>query len=167
MNIIVSVDKNWGIGCRGNLLKRVPEDMKQFREKTLGKVVIMGRRTFESLPNSKPLKDRTNIIITKNKDYKVEGANVCNSLEEFLEMSKGYKQEDVFIIGGESIYRALLKYCSKAYVTKFHKGYTPDTFFPNLDKEKTWKKISESAKREYEDLEFIYTVYENTFTVQL
>ncbi|WP_058485716.1 dihydrofolate reductase [Defluviitalea phaphyphila] len=161
MNAIVAVDKNWGIGCRGDLLKVIPEDMKQFREKTLGKVVIMGRNTFESLPNKKPLKDRINIILTRDINYKVENAIICNSISELFLKIKKYNSEDIFVIGGEQIYKLLLPYCNIVYVTKIKEVYDADTFFPNLDNNKDWDLIKESDIKSYKDTSFQYTVYKN------
>ena len=162
MKIIVSVDKNWAIGYKGNLLQRVPEDMKQFKEKTWGKVVVMGRLTFESLPKKEPLPNRTNIILTRDKDYSVDNAIVCNSIEEVFKTTKFCNAEDIFIIGGEKIYKMFLPYCSKAYITKFHKEYPADTFFPNLDEDKNWRLIEKSEEKKYQDLSFEYNTYENS-----
>lgn len=161
MNIIVSVDQNWGIGYKGNLLQRIPEDMKQFKEKTLGKVVVMGRRTFESLPNRKSLVNRTNIVLTRDMNYSLEDAIICHSLEELFKVTKYCSREDIFVIGGEAIYNMFLPYCSKAYITKINNEYPADTFFPNLDEEKDWKFVEESEERRYQDIIFKYTVYEN------
>ncbi|NLM13106.1 MAG: dihydrofolate reductase [Epulopiscium sp.] len=167
MNLIVAVDNNWGIGCRGDLLQRIPEDMKYFKEKTLGKVVVMGRTTFESLPNKKPLKDRINIILTTNKAYKVDGAIICHSLEKLLDVLKGYSDDEIYIIGGESIYNLLLPYCSRAYVTKIKNQYEADTFFPNLDKKEEWKLVEEGDLKEYKDILFQFTIYENLHTLEM
>ena len=84
MNLIAAVDLNWGIGYNCELLEKIPEDMKYFKEKTLGKVIVMGRTTFESLPNKKPLEQRINIVLTKNKNYNCEGVILCYSLEELF-----------------------------------------------------------------------------------
>lgn len=104
MQFIVAVDENWSIGKNGDLLYSIPEDMKFFRQTTLNKVVVMGRKTLESLPGQKPLPKRTNIVVTTNPTYAVEGALVCHSIEEVLETVKIYAPEDVFIMGGKAIY---------------------------------------------------------------
>ena len=135
--------------------------MKQFKEKTWGKVVVMGRLTFESLPNQKPLPNRTNIILTRNENFRVEDAIVCHSVDEILKTTKYCNPEDIFIIGGEHIYKTFLPYCSKAYITKFHKVYPADTFFPNLDEDENWRLIEKSGPRQYQDLTFEYITYEN------
>lgn len=103
MNLIVNADKNWGIGKNNELLVHIPNDMKMFRNTTIGKVVVMGRKTLESFPNGLPLVKRTNIVMTKNKDYDVKGAVIVHSKEELLEELKKYPQEDIFVIGGEHL----------------------------------------------------------------
>ena len=118
MNVIVAADQNWGIGKDNKLLVSIPADMKMFREETSGKVVVMGRKTLESFPNGLPLKNRTNIVITKNKDYDAKGAIVVHSIEEALEEIKKYPTEDVYCIGGDSIYEQMLPYCDVAHVKK-------------------------------------------------
>ena len=108
MNLIVNVDSNWAIGYRGKLLVSIPEDMKFFRSETTGKVVVLGRKTLDTFPGGQPLKNRTNIILTRNPNYQVKGAIICHSVEEVLEELKKYNSEDVYIIGGDSIYKEFL-----------------------------------------------------------
>ena len=139
MNLIAAVDKNWAIGYQNKLLTSIPEDMKFFRQTTTGKVVVMGRKTLESFPGKKPLKNRTNIVLTKNPSYQAEGAIVVHSEDELREELKKYDSEDIFVIGGESIYRQLLDECDKAYITKIEYAYTADAYFPNLDEKEEWK----------------------------
>lgn len=160
MNLIVAVDKNWGIGCQNKLLVSIPEDMKFFRSETSGKVVVMGRKTLESFPNGLPLKNRTNIVLTKNPDYRVKGAVVCHSVEEVLEELKQYSSEDVYIIGGDSIYREFLPYCDVAHVTRIDHAYEADAFFPNIEEMPEWKLTGESEEKTYFDLEFTFCRYE-------
>lgn len=160
MNLIVAVDKNWAIGKGNKLLVSIPQDMKFFRETTTGKVVVMGRKTLESFPGGQPLKNRVNIVLTKDKGLKVKGATVCHSPEEVLEELKQYPKEDVYIIGGESIYRQFLPYCEKAYITKVFHKYDADTYFPNLDQEEGWKMTQAGEEQTYFDLEYIFTIYE-------
>ena len=111
MNIIVAVDKNWAIGKDNKLLVSIPADMKMFRQETTGKVVVMGRKTLESFPNGLPLKNRTNIVLTGNKDYNVKDAIIVHTVEELLEEIKKYPSEEVYCIGGDSVYKQLLPYC--------------------------------------------------------
>ena len=133
MNLIVAVDKNWAIGLHNKLLVSIPADMKFFRETTMGKVVVMGRKTLESFPGGQPLKKRTNIVLTSDQNYKVKDAVVVNSVEALLEELRQYNDEDIYVIGGESIYRQLLPYCKVAHITKIDHAYEADTYFPNLD----------------------------------
>ncbi len=160
MNIIVAVDKNWGIGKQNNLLVSIPADMKFFRETTTNKVVVMGRKTLESFPQKQPLKNRTNIVLTTDKNYTVNGAIVVHTLEEMLEELKNYKEEDIFVIGGESIYRQLLPYCKLAHVTKIDHAYEADTYFPDLEAMDEWKVTGISEEQTYFDLEYYFTRYE-------
>lgn len=159
MRALVAVDLDWGIGYQGELLKRIPEDMKFFKSMTLGKVVIMGRATFDSLPGKKPLKDRTNIVLSKNHNYENNEIIVCRSVEELLGEIKKYNSDDVFIIGGETIYSQLLPLCSHAYITKIKNRYTADKYFANIDEDPSWQLASESEPKEYEDIQFVFTEY--------
>ena len=160
MNLIVNADKNWGIGKNNELLVHIPNDMKMFRQTTIDKVVVMGRKTLESFPNGMPLPRRTNIVLTRDEDYKVKGAVIVHSKEELLEELKNYADEDIFIIGGESIYRMMLPYCNVAYVTRTDYAYDADTYFPNLDEDPQWKMTKISDEQTYFDLEYVFTIYE-------
>lgn len=160
MNLIAAVDKNWGIGLKNQLLVRIPEDMKRFRNMTIGKVVVMGRKTLESFPGSQPLNDRTNIVLTKDNDYQVKNAVIVHDMEELFAELKKYKQEDIFVIGGESIYRQLLDQCETAYITKIDYEYQADVWFPNLDELEQWELIEESEEQTYFDLEYYFLKYQ-------
>ena len=160
MNIIVAADKNWAIGKNNKLLVSIPQDMKFFRETTTGKVVVMGRKTLESFPGGQPLKKRVNIGLTSDKNYHVNGADIVHSIDALLEELKKYPAEDIYVIGGESIYRQLLPYCDKAYVTKIEHAYDADTFFPNLDEDPQWRMTKTSDEQTYFDLEYEFTIYE-------
>lgn len=162
MNVIVNVDKNWAIGKGNKLLVSIPQDMKFFREMTMGKVVVMGRKTLESFPGGQPLKKRENIVLTGDRQYQAGDAVVVHSMEELLEELKKYPPEDVFVIGGESIYRSLLPWCTKAYVTKTDHAYDADTWFPDLDRDPEWKMTKSSEEQTYFDLEYYFTIYERT-----
>ena len=160
MNLIAAVDNNWAIGYQNSLLVRIPEDQKWFRETTTGKAVIMGRKTLESFPNKAPLKNRTNIVITKDTEYKVNGAIVVHSIEEAIEAAKDFDDDDVYVIGGESIYRQMLPYCNVAHITKIDYAYQADAYFPNLDKDSEWKITETSDERTYFDLLYEFVKYE-------
>lgn len=159
MNLIVAVFDNWAIGYKNQLLARNPVDMKHFKEKTLGKVVVMGRKTLESFPKGQPLKDRINIVLTNNLKYKVEGAIVVTSLEELDKELEKYPSSDIFLIGGERVYKELLPKCDKAYITKVENNFPADTWFPNLDELADWKLVWEGEEQIYEDLKFKFTEY--------
>lgn len=160
MNLIVAVDKNWAIGKDNKLLVSIPQDMKFFRETTMGKVVVMGRKTLESFPGGQPLKKRTNIVLTRDKNYKVKDAIVVHSVEELLEELKNYDEKEIYVIGGESIYRVLLPYCKVAHVTKIDHAYEADTYFPNLDDMEDWEVTGVSEEQTYFDLEYEFVRYE-------
>lgn len=159
MNLIVAVDKNWAIGKNNKLLVSIPADMKFFRETTKGNIVVMGRKTLESFPQGQPLKNRVNIVITKNPNYKVKDAIVVHSVEEAVEEC-GRHVGEVYVIGGESIYRAMLPYCDTALVTKIDHAYEADTYFPNLDKHPEWELTGETEEQTYFDLEYVFAKYE-------
>ncbi len=160
MKAILSADRNWGIGYQNRLLVSIPSDMKFFRQTTTGKVVVMGRKTLESFPNGMPLKNRTNIVLTGNKDYHVKDAVIVHSKEELLVELKKYDTDEIYVIGGESIYRMLLPYCDTVYVTKIDRAFQADTFFPNLDEMDEWVMTEESEEQTCFDLEFTFTKYE-------
>ena len=160
MNLIANVDNQWAIGKGGKLLVRIPADMKFFRETTTGKVVVMGRKTLEGLPNGQPLKDRTNIVLTRDRNFRVRGAKICFSADELREELKKYPSEDIYMIGGESIYRQFLDECDTAYITKDDYTYSADVFFPNLDELSEWKLVESSEEQTYFDLIYHFFKYE-------
>jgi len=160
MKLIVAVDANWGIGLKNQLLVQIPNDMKFFRQETTGKVIVMGRKTLESFPQSQPLAKRVNIVLTKDKNYKVKDAIVAHSIEELMEELKQYDSDEVYVIGGESIYRQMLPYCDMAHVTKIDRAYQADTYFPNLDEDDEWEMTGCSEEQTYFDVEYCFTRYE-------
>lgn len=160
MNIIVAVDKNWAIGYKNKLLVTIPADHRFFRKTTLNKAVIMGRKTLEGLPQGLPLKDRFNVVITSDPNYKVRNAVVVHSIEEALEAVKEYDSKDVYVIGGESVYRQMLPYCDTAYVTRIDYAYNADAYFPNLDEMEGWQVTDVSDEQTYYDLIYYFYKYE-------
>lgn len=160
MNLIAAVDRNWAIGYKNELLVRIPEDQKWFRETTTGKAVIMGRKTLESFPNKSPLKNRLNVVITSDMNYSVPGAVVVHSIDEAVEAVRDYADDDVYVIGGESIYRQMLPLCSTAHITKVDYAYQADAHFPDLDKEEGWKITETSDERTYFDIIYEVVKYE-------
>ena len=159
MNMIVAVDNNWAIGCKNSLLVKIPRDQKLFQEMTTGKVVVMGRKTLESLPQKQPLQNRINIILSGNKAFKVKGATVVNSIEELLKELKKYNDNDIFIAGGESLYKQMLSYCDTAHFTKIDYEYQADTYCPDLDKMPEWEIVADSEEQTYFDLEYVFLKY--------
>ena len=159
MNLIAAVDTNWGIGYKNQLLVSIPDDMKFFREITTGKVVVMGRKTRESFPGGY-LKNRTNIVLTHDPDYKADGIIVAHSREELYRQLEPYPSGDIFIAGGESVYRQLLDNCDTAHITKIDFSYTADTYFPDLDRLAEWKITADSEEQTYFDLIYHFYKYE-------
>ncbi len=160
MNCIVAVDENWAIGYKNELLVRIPADQKFFRQETTGKVVVLGRKTLETFPQGRPLPNRINIIVSTKKDYQVKDAIVVHSIEELLEELKKYDTNDVYIIGGDSIYKQMLPYCDTAHVTKIDRAYEADTYFPNLDEMNEWEITADSDEQVYFDLTYHFLKYE-------
>lgn len=141
MTIILVADNNWAIGKNGDLLARLPEDMKRFREITTGHTVVMGRKTYESFPK-RPLPNRVNCVISRTQKS-IEGAEVFGSVEEFLQYAKSVEDE-IFVIGGGEIYRQLLPYCDKAYITRVYESFEGDTFFTDIDALPEWEAVKSS-----------------------
>ncbi len=160
MNAIAAVDANWAIGNKNRLLTSIPADMKFFREKTMGHVVVMGRKTLESFPNGLPLKNRINIVLTANRSYKVKDAIIVHTKEELLEELKKYDSNELYVIGGGSIYEMLIPYCDTAYITKIDHAYAADTYFPNLDQMDDWEMTEVSEEQTCFDLEYVFAKYE-------
>ncbi len=160
MNLIVAVDSNWAIGYDNKLLVSIPSDMKFFRETTSGKVVVMGRKTLDSFPGGRPLKNRTNIVLTRKTDFQRGDVIVCHDLESLLKELQAYDSEDIYVIGGDSIYRQLLPYCDTAHITKIDHAYMADSYFPNFDEDPDWEITADSEEQTYFDLEFRFLRYE-------
>ena len=160
MKLIVAVDRNWAIGLRGKLLVSIPGDHRNFRELTTGKVVILGRKTLETFPQGLPLKNRTNIILSRDENYQVKDAITVHSIDELMDKIKDYDTDDVFVIGGDSIYKQLLDKCDKAIVTFINHKYEADAYFPNLDELPEWELTGESEEMTYFDLEYTFRNYE-------
>ena len=160
MNLCVTADRHWAIGKDGRPLVTIPADRQMFLKETAGKVVVMGRKTLESFPNGLPLKNRTNIVLTHDHTYKVPGAVVVHDMDELHEELKKYDSEDIYVIGGETIYRQLLDECDVAHITKIDYAYDADAYFPNLDERPEWKITADSEEQTYFDLEYYFYRYE-------
>lgn len=164
MILIFAVDNNWNIGYDGDLLYKISEDLKRFRKLTEGNIVIMGRRTFEALPNRKSLSNRINIVLTRDKDYEADESIVINSLDSLSTLleklqSSSNKKMEVFVIGGGNIARQLIENCNRAYITKVFKTFPADTLIPNLDLDPNWKVVNESEVFSQGDLLYKYVDY--------
>ncbi len=159
MKIVVAVDNSWAIGKKNQLLVSIPNDHKNFRRLTIGKVVVLGRKTLETFPQGQPLSGRTNIILSRDESYKAGDAIIVHSVDELLEKVKAYNSDDVYIIGGDSIYKQFLPYCDEAIVTKIDHEYEADAYFPNLDKDSAWKIVDESDDETYFDLDYKFVTY--------
>ena len=160
MILIAAVDINWGLGNDGRLLAHIPQDLKRFKQITTGNVIIMGRKTLESFPESKPLPGRVNIVVTNRKSYKINGAVICGSMEEAITVAKQYTDKQVFSAGGGSVYRQCLPYCDTAYITKIHRAFSADTFLENLDTSSEWSITDTSSRQSHNGLEFTYITYQ-------
>ena len=159
MDLIVAVDEKWGIGKDGDLLQRISADMKYFRQKTTGNVLVMGRKTLESFPNKKPLPNRVNIVLTTNKNYEAEGVVFCHDMADLPEVLAPYQDKQIFVAGGGTIYEQLLPQCEKAYVTKICNTYPADTVFPNLDENPEWELAEKGEMQEENGIRFSFDIY--------
>ena len=155
MNVIVAVDENWAIGKGGDQLVYIPEDLKHFKELTMGHPVILGRRTLATFPGGRPLKGRRNLILSRNPDFAPEGAEVYRDMDTLL----ANVTEDAFVIGGASVYEALLDRCDTAYVTKLHAAWPADCWFPNLDENPDWYLDQEEEVQEENGIQYHYVTY--------
>ncbi len=155
MQAIVAVDQNWGIGCEGELLFHLKADLQRFRALTSGHTVIMGRKTLLSLPGSRPLPKRRNIVLSQNTNFAPEGVEMVRSVQQAVEAA----EKDAFCIGGGSIYRQLLPWCQRVYVTKIYADAPADTFFPDLDADPHWKVAETSEIWEEGGVRFQYIDY--------
>ncbi len=158
MNIIVAVDRKYGIGKNNGLLAHIPADMKFFREKTMGKPIVMGSSTYMSFPK-RPLPDRENLVLTSKPENYPE-VKCFESIAELFSYIKD-RHEDVFVCGGSTVYLQLLPYCERAFVTFIDEEFEADAFFPNLDELENWEKTGESDTIKSNGYNIRFTVYEN------
>lgn len=159
MKIISAIDRERNIGYKSGLLFKIPADMKFFKEQTIGNVVVMGRKTLESLPGSRPLTDRVNIVLTRNTNYAPDGVTVVHDTDELFRLLEGYDTDEVYVIGGESIYRLLLPYCDTAILTEIDTvAERADKKFPELDPGE-WSVESQTGTQESNGYKFSWKVY--------
>ena len=157
MIAIVAVDQNWGIGKDGDQLIYIPEDLKRFKSFTTGNTIVLGRKTVATFPGGRPLKNRRNLILSRNPDYRPEGGEVYENLERLMEQVTD--PDNTYVVGGASVYNALIDRCDKAYVTKIDAAYPADCWFPNLDENPNWEVQEESEELEHEGVKFRYVNY--------
>lgn len=167
MELIVNVTQNWGIGFENRLLVSISADLRRFRQLTEGKVVILGRKTLETFPGGRPLKNRTNIVLTANPAFEADGAVIAHGERELFSILRAYPQDALCVIGGASVYRLLLPYCAAARVTRTAAAPPADAFFPDLDALKSWHVQSASAPMEENGLSFQYIDYVNSSPLAL
>lgn len=160
MNLIVAADKNWGIGRDNGLLASIPTDMKYFKEHTMDKVVVMGRRTLESMPGKRGLPKRVNYVLTSNPDFEAERCITVNTEDELWERLSEYDPDDVFLIGGATLYNRFYKLCDRLYVTKMDADLGADTFIVDFDKDPDFEIVSESEPVTENGITFRFVVYE-------
>ena len=159
INAIVAVNEDWGIGYNGDLLEHIPEDLKYFKALTTDHVVVMGSKTWDSLPK-KPLPNRANIIISNKGNLLLENGAIRLKLDDLL-LGIADFENDIFVIGGGTIYKQLLPYCDRVYVTKIYKKHeNVDTFFPNLDESNDWSASPIGEARDYEDFSYQFWQYD-------
>lgn len=155
MQAIVAVSQSWGIGKGGDLLFRLPSDLRRFKAMTTGHTVIMGRKTLDSLPGGKGLPHRRNLVLSRQSDFVPDRAEVIHSVEDILKTA----EDDAFVIGGQQVYEQLLPYCARVYVTKVLADPEADAFFPDLDKLPEWKVASTGEMLTENGLSFQYVEY--------
>ena len=159
MNLIVAADSKWGIGKDNGLLASLPTDMKYFRDHTVGKVVVMGRKTLESLPGKKGLPKRTNIVLSANPDFEAPGCRIVHSEYELFDELSAYDPDDIFLIGGASLYNRFYKYCSTLYITRMEGDLGADAFIVNIDEDEDYVLVSESEPITENGVTFRFLVY--------
>ncbi len=158
MNCIVVVDENWNIGKDGGLLVHLPGDLKYFKEKTYGKTVVIGRKTLESFPGAKPLPGRRNVVLSRQPGYLPKGCDVCSSKEDLLNLL-GKDTQDVFICGGEAVYRQFMDQCDRFFITKIYSSFPADRSFPNLDQQQEFEIVWKSGMQEEKGINYQFFEY--------
>ena len=167
MKAIVNISPQWGIGTENRLLVRIKDDMRRFRALTTNQTIVIGRKTLETFPNQKPLPNRTNIVLTRDRSYCADGAVVCHDLSELKTAIDRVGSESVYVCGGEQIYRLLLPFCDTALITLTDTDAKADRFFPNLNRMPNWILTDAGEKQSENDLTFRYLTYRNTDPKQL
>lgn len=157
MIAIVAVDQNWGIGRAGDQLVYLKEDLKRFKSLTTGNTIILGRKTLATFPGGSPLKQRRNLILSRDPDYAPEGGEVYADVETLMEQVTD--PEHTYVVGGASVYERMLPLCDRAYVTKIEAQYPADCWFPNLDTHPDWEEYDRSGSLEQDGICYSYIEY--------
>ncbi len=157
ISAILAIGKDGEIGLNGTLPWQSKGDMQHFKNLTSGHCVLMGMNTYKSI--GRPLPNRTNIVLSNDPSFVVEGAIMARSLDEAREIASRYNTDDVFVIGGASVYRQMLDDCDTAYITKVHKAFEADVFFPNLDEKENWVLDSVGESGEDNGIKYTFTTY--------
>ena len=166
MKCIAAVDSNWAIGFKGRLLVSIPSDQKMFRAETSGKVIVLGHKTLETFPNGIPLSGRQNVILTGDKNLVIRGATVVHNDEELFGVLSEYNSDDIYFVGGQSIYERYLPYCDTAIITAMDQVFEADRYFPNLDKDDNWTLVAESEEQTYFSIEYTFREYRNSNVIK-
>ena len=167
MKLIAAVDKNWAIGFKDKLLVSIPADQKNFRNETMGHTVVLGRKTLSGFPAGLPLKGRRNIILSSRPDFTAKDADIVHNETELFELLKTIPSDDIYVIGGGSIYKMLEPYCDEAIITKLDYAYQADTYFPNLDQKENWKIVDISEEETCFSIEYNYVRYRNESPLEM
>ena len=155
MKLIVAVDRNWAIGKDGDQLAYLSTDLRRFKEITMGHPILLGRKTLATFPGGRPLKGRRNLILSRTPGFQVEGAEAFGDLESVQAAAPA----DTVVVGGGSVYQALLPWCDTAYVTRMEAEFPADTWFPNLDQDPDWTVLEQSDPMEEKGISFRYVTY--------
>ena len=161
MELIVNITPDWGIGFENRLLVSISADLRRFRELTTGKTVVLGRKTLATFPGGQPLKNRTNIVLTRDPSFSAGSAVIVHDEAALFAALRAYPREEIAVIGGASVYELLLDYCDAAHVTKTYVDAPADRFFPNLDALENWQIRRVSELQEENGLQFQYIDYVN------
>lgn len=160
MNIVVTVDENWAVSGRNGLLVQIPADQRNLQRLTAGGIVVMGRKTFQSMPQAGLLYNADIIVLSRNASYSAKGAKTVHSGEELSAELAGGKGKEIYVCGGESVYGQLLVHCDTAYVTMVEKAYAASGYFEDLDKSEEWRLTEESEEQTYFDITYYFRKYE-------
>lgn len=160
LEAVAAADEGWGLGYQGRLLAHVAPDLRRFKELTTGQRVIYGRRTLATFPQGQPLPARENVLLTREGSFSHPGLRVVHSLHELGEYLSSAPERRNFVIGGAEVYRQLLPWCARAHITRLHRTFVADCFFPDLDAHPAWRLIEAGAAETWQDIPYSFCTYE-------